>query len=79
VAAHLTHVSYGSSLDKQGKVTPRYRITLASGVSEEVCRRVKLGYLDYRSFRREDYEDDPNTFVVENAGRDLYLVEPALG
>ena len=49
VAAHLAHVSYGSSLNKQGKVTPRYRITLASAISEEVCRRVNLGYLDYRS------------------------------
>ena len=76
VAAHLAHVSYGSSLDKEGQVRPRYRITLASGVSEEVCRRVKLGFLDYRTLRREDYEKDLNTFVVENAGRDLYLVEP---
>jgi lactate racemase len=79
VAAHLAHVSYGSSLNKDGQVTPRYRITLASGVSEEVCHRVKLGFLDYRTLRREDYEKDPNTFVVENAGRDLYLVEPSVG
>ncbi len=28
-------------------------------------------------FRREDYADDPNTLIVERAGRDLYLVEPA--
>ncbi|MCM3901207.1 MAG: lactate racemase domain-containing protein [Pyrinomonadaceae bacterium] len=76
VAAHLAHVSYGSSRDKQGQLAPRYRITLASAVPEEVCRRVNLGYLDYRTVRREDYENDPNTFVVENAGRDLYLVEP---
>lgn len=76
VAAHLAHVSYGSSLNKQGQVKPRYRITLASAVPEEVCRRVNLGYVDYRTLRRDDYENDPNTFVVENAGRDLYLVEP---
>ena len=76
VAAHLAHVSYGSSRNKEGQITPRYRITLASAVSEEVCRRVKLGFLDYRTVRREDYENDPNTLVVENAGRDLYLVEP---
>jgi lactate racemase len=75
VAAHLAHVSYGSSLDKEGQVTARYRITLASSVSEEICRRVKLGYLDCRTLRREEYENDPNTLVVENAGRDLYLVD----
>jgi len=50
---------------------PRYRNTLASGVTEEVCRRVNLGFLDPRAFRREDYETDSDTLVVENAGRDL--------
>lgn len=74
IAAHLAHVSYGSSRNAEGKIIPRYRITLASAVTEEVCRRVNLGFLDHRTFRREDYESDPNTFVVENAGRDLYLV-----
>ena len=48
-------------------------------MTEEVCRRVNLGYLDPRTFRREDYESDPNTFVVENAGRDLYLVNQPTG
>jgi lactate racemase len=75
IAAHLAHVSYGSSRNAEGEIVPRYRITLASAVTEEVCRRVNLGFLDYRAFRREDYESDPNTFVVENAGRDLYLVD----
>jgi nickel-dependent lactate racemase len=78
IAAHLAHVSYGSSRNAEGHIIPRYRITLASAVSEEVCRRVNLGFLDHRMFRREAYESDPNTFVVENAGRDLYLVsQPA--
>ena len=80
IAAHLAHVSYGSSRNAEGHIIPRYHITLASAVTEEVCRRVNLGYLDPRNFRREDYESDPNTFVVENAGRDLYLVtQPAEG
>lgn len=76
VAAHLAHVSYGSALDADGRVVPRYRITLASAVPEEACRRVNLGYLDYRTFDRASYAADPDTFVVEDAGRDLYLVEP---
>jgi len=74
IAAHLAHVSYGSSRNAEGQIVPRYRITLASAVPEDVCLRVKLGFLDHRTFRREDYENDPDTFVVENAGRDLYLV-----
>jgi lactate racemase len=76
VAAHLAHVSYGSFRNADGVITPRYRITLASGVTEEVCRRVNLGFLDPRSFRRQDYETESDTLVVENAGRDLYLVNP---
>ena len=74
VAAHLAHVSYAGQRDESGRVIPRYRITLASALDEETCRRVHLGFMDYREFRREDYEDDVDTLVVERAGRDLYLV-----
>lgn len=76
VAAHLAHVSYAGQRDEQGRVIPRYRITMASALDEETCRRVHLGFMDYWQFRREDYEDDPDTLVVERAGRDLYLVAP---
>ncbi len=74
VAAHLAHVSYGSARNAAGQLTPRYRITLASAVSEAACRRVNLGFLDHRTFGMEDYKADPDTLVVEDAGRDLYLV-----
>lgn len=76
VAAHLAHVSYAGSRDETGRVVPRYQITMASALDEATCRRVNLGFMDYRQFRREDYEQDPDTLVVERAGRDLYLVEP---
>ena len=76
VAAHLAHVSYAGSRDETGKVVPRYTITMASALDEATCRRVNLGFMDHRQFRREDYDRDPDTLVVERAGRDLYLVEP---
>jgi len=76
VAAHLAHVSYAGSRDEAGQVVPRYRITLASALDEATCRRVNLGFMDRREFRRENYDADPDTLVVERAGRDLYLVEP---
>lgn len=76
VAAHLAHVSYAGSRDASGSVVPRYRITMASALDEATCRRVNLGFMDHRLFRREDYDRDPDTLVVERAGRDLYLVEP---
>jgi nickel-dependent lactate racemase len=75
VAAHLAHVAYASRRDHSGRILPRYRITLASQIDERTCRRVNLGYLDYRKFRRQDYESDPDTLIVERAGCDLYLVE----
>ncbi len=76
VAAHLAHVSYAGKRDAQGHVVPRYKITLAAALDEETCRRVHLGFMDHRKLRREDYQNDPNTLVVERAGRDLYLVGP---
>lgn len=76
VAAHLAHVAYASRQTPEGRIEPRYRITLASGVSEEMTRRVKLGFLDHRQFDVARYRSDADTLVVENAGRDLYLVNP---
>ena len=76
VAAHLAHVSYAGSRDETGKVIPRYTITMAAALDEATCRRVNLGFMDHREFRREDYDTDTDTLVVERAGRDLYLVEP---
>lgn len=76
VAAHLGHVNYGGMRNAAGSFVPRYRITLASEVPEEICHRVKLGYMDFRSFRVEDYEGAADTLIVENDGRDLYLVQP---
>jgi lactate racemase len=76
VAAHLAHVSYAGQRDEMGRVIPRYRITMASALDEETCRRVHLGFMDYRKFRRADYERDSDTLIVERAGRDLYLVAP---
>ena len=76
VAAHLAHVSYAGERDEAGRVIPRYRITMASALDEATCARVNLGFMDHREFRRDDYESDNDTLVVERAGRDLYLVAP---
>jgi nickel-dependent lactate racemase len=74
IAAHLAHVAYAGRLDEKGKIVPRYRITMASGLDEETCRRVNLGYLDYRTFDLEGVASDPDTLIVSDAGRDLYQV-----
>lgn len=73
IAAHLAHVAYAGRTDADGNIVPRYRITMASGLDEQTCRRVNLGYLDYRTF---DYNTtDPDTLIVNDAGRDLYKVD----
>ena len=75
VAAHLAHVAYAGEKGDDGVVVPRYRITLAANLPEATCRRVNLGYLDMRTFNPRAFKDDPDTLIVENAGRDLYLVD----
>lgn len=72
IAAHLAHVAYAGRIDADGNIVPRYRITMATGIDEQTCKRVNLGYLDYRTF---DYRTtDADTLIVNNAGRDLYKV-----
>ena len=78
VAAHLAHVSYGSRVGADGRIVSRYRITLASGIPEDVCRQIKLGFATCGSIDLEAARLDPDTLVVEHAGRDLYLVDRAL-
>jgi nickel-dependent lactate racemase len=74
IAAHLAHVAYAGRLDQHGKIVPRYQITMATGLDEETCRRVNLGYLDYRTLDYEAMRADPDTLIVSDAGRDLYQV-----
>jgi len=77
VAAHLAHVSFAGRRTPQGAIVPRYSIVLASNVDSATCQRVNLGYANPASFCTSDYADDPDTLIVEEAGRDLYLVEPS--
>ncbi len=75
IAAHLAHVSYAGRIDDAGRVVPRYRITMATGLDEATCKRVNLGYLDYKRFDYEKLREDPDTLIVTDAGRDLYKTE----
>ena len=74
IAAHLAHVAYAGRVDADGKVVPRYRITMATGIDEQTCKRVNLGYLDHRTFDYAGLASDTDTLIVKDAGRDLYKV-----
>ena len=46
ILAHSTHVKGMGSYDAaRGIETPRIQVTLATGIPEERCRQVNLGYL----------------------------------
>lgn len=76
VAAHLAHVSFAGRRLPDGSIAPRYSIILASSIDRETCQQVNLGYMEPSAFRLTDYTNDPDALIVEQAGRDLYLVEP---
>lgn len=73
VLAHSTHVRGAGAYDPaSGVETNRIRVTLATGISREVCESVNLGYLDPTSIDVEAWKAEPGTIVVENAGEVLY-------
>jgi nickel-dependent lactate racemase len=73
VLAHCTHV-YGLGTYENGIETPRIRVTLATGLSEEACRQVNLGWRDWRTIRVEDFQnrETEGVLYVPKAGEMLY-------
>ncbi len=73
VLAHSTHV-YGLGTYENGSETPRAKVTLATSIPPEVCRKINLGYRDPQSIRVEDYADreTEGVLLVPKAGEMLY-------
>jgi nickel-dependent lactate racemase len=73
VLAHSTHVR-GIGTFEHGVERCRARVTLATAIPEEVCRRINLGYRDPRSLRPEDFahREDEGVLLVPKAGEMLY-------
>ncbi len=70
--AHSTHLRGQGTYDDTSGEQNRVRVTLATGIPEDVVRSVNLGYLDPASMDLADYEADPDTFVEPHAGEVLY-------
>jgi hypothetical protein len=67
ILAHSTHVKGLGTYDAAtGIETPRIRVTLATGIPEERCRRVNLGYRDPATI-------DPATWAAEAADRSIVV------
>jgi len=72
VVAHATHLK-GSGTYAGGVETPRIRVTLATGLSQDECRALGLGYLDPRAVAAGDVGGAGDGVLrVEGAGETLY-------
>lgn len=71
--AHCTHV-FGGGTYENGVETPRAKVTLATGIPEEVCREINLGYRDWRSIDVASYanRETEGVLLVPKAGEQLY-------
>jgi lactate racemase len=65
ILAHSTHVK-GKGTYRDGVESPRIQVTLATGISEERCGRINLGYRDPDRF------DTAGWTVIPRAGEMLY-------
>lgn len=76
VIAHCTHVR-GIGTFENGVEKCRVRVTLATGIPEEVCRKINLGYRDPRTINVEDFanREDEGVLLVRKAGEMLYRLK----
>ncbi len=75
ILAHSTHVKGTGIYDADSGVeTPRIQVTLATGIPEERCRRVNLGYADYRKIDPQKWKgrEHEGILLVPHAGEMLY-------
>lgn len=77
IKAHSTHVKGAGEYDAARSVEmPRIRVTLATGISEQHCRALNLGFLDYREIAVSEWQDREREGIlfVPHAGEMLYRV-----
>ena len=73
IMAHSTHVK-GIGTFEGGVERPRVNVILATGIPEERCRQINLGYMDPKSIDLAAWEgrEDEGVLVVHDAGETLY-------
>jgi nickel-dependent lactate racemase len=78
VLAHSTHVKGIGTYDAATSVeSPRITVTLATGMPEERCRRINLGYLDPAAVTMDEWRgrEADGVLLVPRAGEMLYRVK----
>ncbi len=74
ILAHSTHVKGAGTYDPITGEHPRINVTLATGIPEERCRRINLGYRSPESIDLEALKgrEDEGILVIPRAGEMLY-------
>jgi len=74
ILAHSTHIK-GAGKFVDGIEQPRIRVTLATGIPEEVCKKINLGYLNPDSIKVNDWKNRDDVLYVSKAGEILYRLK----
>ena len=76
VVAHCTHVR-GLGTFEHGVEQCRARVTLATGLPPELCKKIALGYRDPKTIGAEDYahREDEGVLLVPKAGEMLFQLK----
>jgi len=76
VLAHSTHLR-GSGVMENGVEKPNVRVTLASKISAEDCKRLNLGYLDPSTIDIEEWKnrESEGVLYVPKAGEILFRMK----
>jgi len=72
VAAHVINLAGPGTFDRStGKEELHFKVTLATGIPEAVCKSVGLGYRDPKSIKKEDF-NRPGRLWIKEGGKYLY-------
>lgn len=76
VLAHSTHV-FGLGIYENGQEKPRARVTLATQIPPETCRKINLGYRNPASVNVNDYanREAEGILLVPKAGEMLFRLK----
>jgi len=75
IAAHVINVRGAGSFDvNSGKEEFNFKVTLATGISKDICESVGLGYRNPDSIHRKDFIG-PGKLWIENGGKYLYKIK----
>ena len=82
VLAHSTHLRGQGEYDpRTGVENSRVQVALATGIPEERCRKLNLGYVDPASVRIDEWRgrEAEGIKLIPRAGETLYRLKKALG